>query len=85
MVDAGGYEIDGVSGATVTSDAVRKAVAQALGEEIEETTAAETEAERQLLPRKTWRLREVFRLDRLTQRPTETAALQRLWQWFRGM
>ena len=33
------------SGATVTSDAVRKAVAQALGEEIEETTAAETEAE----------------------------------------
>ena len=45
MVDVGGYEIDGVSGATVTSDAVRKAVAQALGEEIEETTAAETEAE----------------------------------------
>lgn len=34
VVDANGYEIDGVSGATVTSDAVRQAVASALGEEI---------------------------------------------------
>ena len=41
VVAAGGYEIDGVSGATVTSKAVSKAVADALGEEIEEP---ETEA-----------------------------------------
>lgn len=41
VVAAGGYEIDGVSGATVTSTAVSKAVADALGEEIEEP---ETEA-----------------------------------------
>ena len=45
VVDANGYEIDGVSGATVTSDAVRQAVASALGEEIaQEAPAASSEA-----------------------------------------
>ena len=44
VVDANGYEIDGVSGATVTSDAVRKAVASAMGEEIAEEPAASSEA-----------------------------------------
>ena len=44
VVDAGGYEIDGVSGATVTSNAVRQAVAQALGEEIQEEAASSTAA-----------------------------------------
>src|SRR5699024_1565365 len=44
VVDANGYEIDGVSGAAVTSDAVRKAVARAMGEEIAEEPAASSEA-----------------------------------------
>jgi uncharacterized protein with FMN-binding domain len=41
VVAANGAEIDGVAGATITSNAVKKAVAAALGEESEE---AETEA-----------------------------------------
>ncbi len=45
IVGAGGIEIDGVSGATVTSKAVKKAAAQALGLEIEETEAETKEAE----------------------------------------
>lgn len=48
VVAAGGPEIDGVSGATVTSDAVKKAVASAMGvevkEEPKETAPAETAA-----------------------------------------
>ena len=40
VVDANGYEIDGVSGATVPSDAVRQAVAGALGEEIAQEAPA---------------------------------------------
>lgn len=46
IVAAGGYEIDGVAGATITSKAAAKAVAAALGEEIEEpeTEAPETAA-----------------------------------------
>lgn len=45
IVGAGGIEIDGVSGATVTSKAVKKAAAQALGLETEETEAETKEAE----------------------------------------
>lgn len=45
IVDANGIEIDGVSGATVTSNAVKEAAAQALGIEIEETEAETKEAE----------------------------------------
>ncbi|MCI9593524.1 MAG: FMN-binding protein [Lachnospiraceae bacterium] len=45
IVDANGIEIDGVSGATVTSNAVKEAAAQALGLEIEETEAETKEAE----------------------------------------
>lgn len=54
VVAAGGPEFDGVSGATVTSNAVRKAVASAMGievkEEKKETAAAETAAPAALVP-----------------------------------
>lgn len=40
VVAAGGYDIDGVSGATVTTEAVKTAVAQALGEEYSKPTPA---------------------------------------------
>lgn len=51
IVAANGYEIDGVAGATVTTKAVKNAVAAALGEEIEaeETKAAETAAPAELV------------------------------------
>ncbi len=53
VVAANGFEIDGVSGATVTSKAVKGAVAAALGETYEEETtasaAAETAAEAELV------------------------------------
>lgn len=39
VVDANGYDIDGVSGATITSTAVKKAVAAALGETLAEPEA----------------------------------------------
>ena len=39
IVEANGIEIDGVSGATVTTKAVKAAAAQALGIELEETVA----------------------------------------------
>lgn len=45
IVAANGVEIDGVSGATVTSNAVKAAAAQALGIELEETEAETKEAE----------------------------------------
>lgn len=45
VVEAGGAEIDGVSGATVTSNAVKQAVADALGLEVEESEAETKEAE----------------------------------------
>lgn len=45
IVAANGIEIDGVSGATVTGNAVKTAAAQALGLEIEETEAETKEAE----------------------------------------
>lgn len=45
IVAANGIEIDGVSGATVTGDAVKAAAAQALGLEIEETEAETKAAE----------------------------------------
>lgn len=45
IVAANGIEIDGVSGATVTGNAVKAAAAQALGIEIEETEAETKEAE----------------------------------------
>ncbi len=45
IVDANGIEIDGVSGATVTSNAVKEAAAQALGLEMEETEAETKETE----------------------------------------
>lgn len=45
IVEANGIEIDGVSGATVTSNAVKKAAAAALGVEVEETEAETKEAE----------------------------------------
>lgn len=45
VVEAGGFEIDGVSGATVTSKAVMKAVAAALGEEFVEETRGEAAVE----------------------------------------
>ncbi len=38
VVAAGGYDIDGVSGATITTEAVKTAVAQALGEEYSKPT-----------------------------------------------
>lgn len=44
IVDANGFQIDGVSGATVTSNAVKKAVAEALGESYEEETKAPAES-----------------------------------------
>lgn len=44
VVEANGPEIDGVSGATVTSDAVRKAVSAALGLEVEEEEPASSAA-----------------------------------------
>lgn len=54
VVAAGGPEIDGVSGATVTGDAVKKAVASAMGiearEEEKETKAPETAAPAALVP-----------------------------------
>ncbi len=54
IVAAGGPEIDGVAGATVTSDAVKKAVASAMGievkEEEKETKAPETAAPAALVP-----------------------------------
>lgn len=54
VVAAGGPEIDGVSGATVTSNAVKKAVASAMGVELEEeekeTKAPETVAPAALIP-----------------------------------
>lgn len=45
IVEANGVEIDGVSGATVTSNAVKEAAAQALGLEIEETETENKETE----------------------------------------
>lgn len=45
IIDANGYEIDGVSGATVTSKAVKTAAAKALGVEIEETEEETKEPE----------------------------------------
>lgn len=45
IVAAGGYDIDGVAGATVTSNAAAKAAAAALGEEIEEPETEAKEAE----------------------------------------
>lgn len=45
IVAANGIEIDGVSGATVTGNAVKAAAAQALGIEIEETEAETKETE----------------------------------------
>lgn len=45
LVDANGIEIDGVSGATVTSKAVKAAAAKALGMEIEETEEETKESE----------------------------------------
>ena len=54
VVAAGGPEIDGVSGATVTSNAVKNAVASAMGIEVKaeekETAAAETAAPAALVP-----------------------------------
>lgn len=54
VVEANGPEIDGVSGATVTSEAVKKAVAAALGMEIEEaeteTKEVETAAPAEIVP-----------------------------------
>ena len=44
VVEANGPEIDGVSGATVTSKAVKKAVAAAMGVELKEETAASSAA-----------------------------------------
>ncbi len=41
VVAANGYDIDGVSGATVTSNAVRQAVAAALGEEVESASSSQ--------------------------------------------
>ena len=51
IVAANGYEIDGVSGATITAKGVKNAVAAALGEEIEaeETKAPETTAAPELV------------------------------------
>lgn len=45
IVAANGIDIDGVSGATVTGNAVKAAAAQALGLEVEETEAETKEAE----------------------------------------
>lgn len=45
IVKANGADIDGVSGATVTSNAVKEAVKQALGEASPESSPAETKAE----------------------------------------
>ena len=45
IVKANGADIDGVSGATVTSNAVKEAVKQALGEASPESFLAETKAE----------------------------------------
>ncbi len=45
VVAKGGYDIDGVSGATVTTKAVKKAVAAALGEEYKEEAPAQKPAE----------------------------------------
>lgn len=54
VIAAGGPEIDGVSGATITSDAVKNAVASAMGIEMEteekETKAPETAAPAALVP-----------------------------------